>query len=829
MTAKSTVPTKRLVLLDAHALLHRAYHALPEFTNSHGIPTGGLFGYASMIIRIIADWKPDYIVACYDLPQKTFRHEAYDAYKGKRSKTDDALKIQIEESRRICDAFCIPIYDQPGFEADDMLGTIVEQLHPHTPPSRPTPANKDDSSAATPPLKGEDSATSDLVEVLIATGDMDTLQLVQGKKVRVFTLKKGMNDTVVYDEDAVIERFGFGPELLPDYKGLRGDPSDNIIGVPGIGEKTATELILKFGTLEQLYATLHKDREVFIKEGIKERIVKLLEEHEEQALFSKTLATIRRDAPITFALPDKTWRETCSFDHAETTLKKYEFKSLVARLKDLLTSENAAAPGPRGAANAQEPSRTAQIALWLLDSEKTAATANDILSYANASTLDDAEKKLVAELHEQDLGFIFNDIECPLIPILSEMQHHGILINRDYLKNLSSELHGHLKSAEQKIYDYVGHEFNINSPKQLGEIIFGELQLHAGIKGFRVKKTASGTYSTRESDLEKLAESLDHEQGQLIRDIFEYRELQKLLSTYIDNLPGMLDADSRLHPELIQTGTTTGRFSSQNPNIQNIPIRSELGRKIRHAFIAPPGYSILAADYSQIELRAAAILSGDPVLIETFREHKDVHASVAAQVFHVPEHEVTGNMRRQAKVINFGILYGMGVTALQKNLGTTRKEAQEFYDEYFKRLPKLAEYLDETILQAKKLGYTQTLFGRRRHFPALRSPLPYIKAMAERAASNAPIQGMPADMIKLAMIQITEKLKQANLSDRVHMTMQIHDELVFEVADEVLPQAQAIIKETMEHVLETVPFDIRNKVPIEVSVSSGKNWGETKE
>ncbi len=727
-----------------------------------------------------------------------------------------------------------------------MLGTIVEQLNPHTPPSRPTPANKDGSSAATPPLKGEDSATGDPVEVLIATGDMDTLQLVQGKKVRVFTLKKGMNDTVVYDEDAVIERFGFGPELLPDYKGLRGDPSDNIIGVPGIGEKTATELILKFGTLEQLYATLHKDRETFIKEGIKERIVKLLEGHEEQALFSKTLATIRRDAPITFALPEKTWRETCSMERAEPVLKEFEFKSLVTRLRELLKS-GGVAPSTRKtiddakrtktapeSADSREssvgiPSRTAQIALWLLDSEKTAATADDIISYTHAGTLADAEPLLLAQVHEQGLDFVFHHIECPLVPILSDMQNHGILVDREYLRELSRELHEQLARTEKKIYKQVGHEFNINSPKQLGEIIFGELQLHAGIKGFRVKKTASGTYSTRESDLEKLAESLDDEQGQLIRDIFEYRELQKLLSTYIDNLPDMLDGDSRLHPELIQTGTTTGRFSSQNPNIQNIPIRSELGRKIRHAFIAPPGYSILAADYSQIELRAAAILSGDPVLIETFREHKDVHASVAAQVFHVPEHEVTGNMRRQAKVINFGILYGMGVTALQKNLGTTRKEAQEFYDEYFKRLPKLAEYLDETILQAKKLGYTQTLFGRRRHFPALRSPLPYIKAMAERAASNAPIQGMPADMIKLAMIQITEKLRDAGLADKVHMTMQIHDELVFEVADEVLLQAEKIIKETMENVLETVPFDIQNKVPIEVSVSSGKNWGETKE
>ncbi len=799
---------KRLVLLDAHALLHRAYHALPEFTSSQGVPTGGLFGFISMILRIATEWKPDYLVACYDLPQKTFRHEAYDAYKGKRSKTDDALVSQIIASRLVCEKLNIPIYDTPGFEADDMLGTIVEQEK----------NNKE-------------------LEILIATGDMDTLQLVDGKKVRVFTLKKGINDTVVYDEDMVNERYHFPSEMLPDYKGLRGDPSDNIIGIPGIGEKTATELLVKFGTIETIYKKLKKNRQDFLDQGIKERIVKLLEDNEENALFSKTLATIRRDAPIEFKLPTQEWLESLNMEIIEPVLREYEFKSLVPRFKNLLSG--GAVPPPRGGGGEgvvvekeetaeQDLPKKLKIAMWLLNSDLTDPVMDDAKHYAREGGIENIEKTLEQEIHVQDLDFVYNTIEIPLIPILEHMQTHGILIDAGYLKNLSTELHAQLKIAEEKIYKIVGHEFNINSPKQLGEILFGEMQIHSQIKGFKVKKTASGTYSTRESDLEKLAESLPEESGQIIKDIFEYRELQKLLSTYIDNIPAMLDTGSRLHPDLIQTGTTTGRFSSQNPNVQNIPIRSDMGKDIRNAFIAPSGFSIVSADYSQIELRSAAILSGDPVLLETFREGKDIHAAVASRVFHVPESEVTPNQRRHAKVINFGMLYGMGVSALQKQLGTDRKEAQEFHDEYYRQLPKLADYIKDTITLAKKTGYTETLFGRKRHFAGLRSSIPFIKAMAERAASNAPIQGTTADIIKLAMIRVEKKIQEEKLQDKIVMTMQIHDELVFEVADDILDKAKKLIQESMESILNDVPQEIKNKVPLDVSIESGKTWGSAK-
>ena len=784
---------QKLVLLDAHALLHRAYHALPEFANSQGIPTGGLYGFTSMILRIIADFKPDYIVACYDLPQKTFRHEAYDAYKGHRSKTDDALVEQIKSSRHLCDVMNIPIYDLPGFEADDMLGTIVEQ----------TKKDKD-------------------LAIIIATGDMDSLQLVDGNRVQVFTLKKGMNDTVIYNETAVRDRFSFNPDQLADYKGLRGDPSDNIIGVPGIGEKTATELILKFKNIENLYKQLHKDKAFLSKEGIKERIIGLLEQYEESAMFSKTLATIRRDAPITFTLPEQRWQDGCNLEKIETMLREYEFKSLLPRVKGLITGEGVITK--KELLDPNEPcSREAQIALWLLDSEKTNAQADDVLAYTKARSLEIAEKKLRELISQNNLDFVFHHIEIPLIPILSRMQSRGVLVDKNFLKTYSEELHEKLKMYELKIYAHVGHEFNINSPKQLGEIIFGEMQLHLNIKGFKIKKTATGTYSTRESDLEKLIEV-----HPIIADIFEYRELQKLLSTYIDNISELLDHENRLHPELIQTGTTTGRFASQNPNIQNIPIRGDYGKKIRNAFIAPPEFSIIAADYSQIELRSAAILSGDQVLLETFRNNKDIHASVAAKVFHVSESEVTADMRRKAKVINFGILFGMGVTALQKNLNTTRKEAQEFYDEYFKQMTGLSAYIEQTITQAKKRGYTETLFGRRRYFPGLRSTIPFIKAMADRAASNAPIQGTTADIIKLAMILIDHAIQERGWSDKVFMIMQIHDELVFEIHDSVLGEAMQMIQKTMESVLDTVPQEIENKIPILVSVGSGHSWGEAK-
>jgi len=779
---------KKLVLLDAHAILHRAYHALPDFASAKGEPTGGLYGLSTMLMRIITDLKPDYLAACYDRAETTFRKEAYEGYKAQRKKTDEELIAQIIRSRDIFTAFGIPIYDKAGFEADDIIGTIVEQT--------------------------KDKAD---LQVVIASGDMDTMQLVQDDKVLAYTIKKGINDVILYDEKGVRERFGFGPELLPDYKGLRGDPSDNIIGIEGIGEKTATELIQNFGSIEDLYTKLKKDEKAFIKAGIKERMIKLLKEHEEEALFSKMLATIRRDATIEFSLPERVWKKDFDLPKVEKLFGELEFRSLLSRLRNFSAGQTGTevketAIEPEESAEETEKIKKAGIALWLVDSTKTTPTKEDIFDYADTTDLAEAERKIMMELHNLGLEKVYEEIELPLIPIIDEAEKRGILVDKKYLTDLSAEFHKILSALEKKIYQEAGKEFNINSPKQLGEILFDELKI--SVKG--LKKTAGGARSTKESELVKIKN-----EHAIIPPILDYREYQKLLSTYIDNIPKMTDEDNRLHTNLNQAGTTTGRMSSTNPNLQNIPVREGVGERVRNAFVASPGHQLLAFDYSQIEMRILAELSGDEDLIKIFKEDKDAHTSVASRVFHVPEGEVTKEMRRQAKVINFGIIYGMGVNALKTNLGTTRDEAQKFYDNYFATFPTIRAYFDGVIAGAYQKGYTETFFGRRRYFSELKSHLPFMRASAERMAMNAPLQGTAADLVKLAMIKVDEELKKEKISGQVHLLLQIHDELMFEVEKDQLGKATAIIKQAMESVGGM-------KVLLVVNCKEGERWGEMK-
>lgn len=803
---------KKLVLLDSHAIIHRAYHALPEFMSSKGEPTGALYGLASMLMKIISDLKPDYIVACYDLPQKTFRHEAYDAYKAGRAKTDDALIAQLKISREIFEAFNIPIYDAPGFEADDVLGTIVEK-------------HKKDKN----------------LSIIIASGDMDTMQLVDDKKVQVYTLKKGINDTILYDEDAVMERFHFKPKLLADYKGLRGDPSDNIIGIKGIGEKTAETLITNFGTIEEIYKKLKKEEESFKKAGISPRMIELLKNNEEEALFSKTLATIRTDAPIDFKLPEKTFWENADLKKIEQVFLKFEFRSLFMRLKTFFGNGNSSgqanpaefsrvlgSPGPTPARPLQNsldsPAdsvklQEASIALWLINSDIPSPKLEDILMFTGADSFDVAYEKIFKELKEKKLEKVYEEIEKPIIPVVKEMEDHGILIDKKYFEDLSVEYHTELDKLTKKIYQMAGVEFNINSPKQLGEVLFGKLGMKSG-----KKKSASGSFSTKVSILEELEEG-----NPIITEIMSYRELQKLVSTYIDVIPQMAGADSRLHAKFIQNGASTGRFSSQDPNLQNLPIKTELGRKIRTAFIAEKGHKLATFDYSQIELRVAAIMSGDKKLTQIFRDKQDVHAGVASFVFGVPIDKVDAEMRRRAKVINFGILYGMGVSALKKNLGGTREEAQKFYDNYFEQFSGLRDYLEETKMFAMKHSYTETLFGRRRYFPNINSRIPFLKNMAERTAINAPIQGTAtADVIKLAIRYADEDLKKAGLKSKVHLLLQIHDELVYEIDESVLEKALPIITNAMEGVLARSYIHYKTDIPLLVHSGFGDNFGEVK-
>lgn len=793
-TAAKKSEKQTLVLLDAHAILHRAYHALPDFTSPTGEPTGALYGVVSMLIKTIEELQPDYIAACYDLPEPTYRHEAYGDYKAGRPELDDVLAEQIDRSRDIFEAFGIRIYEKKGFEADDMLGTIVEQ----------TKGKKD-------------------LEVIIASGDMDTLQLVDKKRVRVYTQRKGA-EVAMFDEKAIKERFGFGPKLTIDYKGLRGDASDNIPGVKGVGETSAIKLVGTYGELEKIYTAIEKQgvEAVAEKAGVQKRFVQLVADNKEEAEFSKMLATIRRDAPIEFALPEKTWREKLELEKVLSLFSELGFRTLGGRVKTLFgagnSDDDSDAMTETGEVVDAARLRKAAVALWLLESDTTNPTLDDVLSYARSRGVDakfaEAEQLIFSELKKAGLEKIFEEIEVPLMEVIDSMQEYGILLDRPYLKKLSKKLHEEINELEQKIYKHAGTEFNLNSPKQLADVLYDTLGLASK------KKTATGQRSTRESELEKLAD-----EHPIISDILRYREIQKLVSTYVDNLPDMVGKDGRLHTTFLQAGTTTGRMASKDPNLQNIPVRSREGRAIRKGFVAEKGYNLVSIDYSQIELRIAAILSGDAKLVDIFKRGEDVHRGVALRVFGVNAEDVTEDMRRQAKVINFGILYGMGVNALRQNLGegTTRQEAQEFLNAYFNTFTRLAEYLEETKEHARRHGYTETMFGRRRHFPGINSGAPMIKAQAERMAINAPIQGSQSDIIRIAMVRIYEHLTKEKLHGDVRMLLQVHDELVFEVKTgkqkEVIPELVSIMTSILGE-------KERRGVPILAEVKTGTNWEE---
>lgn len=779
-STKNTEKKERLILLDAHAIIHRAYHALPDFATSKGEPTGALYGLVSMVLKIATDFSPDYLVACFDLPKPTYRHEVYDAYKAGRVKTDENLSLQLEKSKEVCAVLNIPIYSKEGFEADDMLGTIVEQIKQQG------------------------------IDTVIASGDMDTLQLV-GEGVQVYTLKKGIHDTVLYDEEKVVERFGFGPKLLPDFKGLRGDPSDNIIGIEGIGEKTATELIKEFGGIDDIYKSLNKG---LLEGKVKPRIITLLKDGEEEARFSKMLATIRRDAPIKFELPHKKWKEGIDMSKARRLFADLEFRNMSQRLEQVIGVDPVKEVEVEEEID-QNLLEETKIALWVVDSNITDPGTEDIFNFTGTKNFTKSREAIFNELKKRDSEFIFESIEKPLIPILKKAEEYGVLVDKEVFLVLNQKYSKELRDIEKKIWEYAGGEFNVSSPKQLGEILFGKL----GLSVKNQKKTSTGAASTKESELEKMKDL-----HPIISLVLEHRELRKLLSSYIEPIPKLLDAKSRLHARFIQTGTTTGRMASENPNMQNIPIGSDRGRAIRDAFVAEKGKSLVALDYSQVELRIAAFLSGDEILINIFKEGKDIHSAVASQMFKVEEKDVTKEMRRQAKVINFGILYGMGVTALQANLGTDRKTAQEFLNSYFENFKGLALYLEDVKRQAEKNGYTKTFFGRRRYFEGIKSSIPFIKAAAERMAINAPIQGTQADIIKIAMARIYDFMEQQKIDGS--LIMQIHDEVIYEISNKDLENFEKNARKIMQEVLSS---EDTKSVPIIANVSVGDNWGKMKE
>lgn len=768
---------KTIVLLDAHAILHRGYHAMGGFATRAGKPTGALYGFITMVLRIYEDIKPDHIAACFDLPKPTFRHISYDGYKSGRQKAEDALITQIEESYALCDALAIPVYKCEGFEADDLLGTIAEQL------------------------KKEKNT-----RVIIASGDMDTFQLIDDDVVTVYTLKKA-NEAALYTERTIIDRFGFGPECIPDYKGLAGDTSDNIVGIKGIGDKTATELIKHYGSIEKMYEVVKKNRQTLLNDGFKERIVKLIEEGEEDALFSKTLATIRRDAPVVYVEPEEEWKESIEVEKYQAICDMYEFRSLRNRLHGVKETE---VSHEEEVVVSLEDLEELRIMVHLLHSEMTNVPLVEIQNLTGKKLVTEMRDFLLEELKKENLLTLFETVERPLMSIVARMEKNGITLDVEKLKKMSKELHEQVTLLEKKIHELAGVEFNIASPKQLGDVIYETMGL-----GTKIKKTKTGQKSTNVSELEKIKD--EHE---IIAHIIEYRELSKLLSTYIDALPLFVKEDGRIHAHFVQTGAGTGRFSCEDPNLQNLPVKTELGQKVRSAFVASSGKVLLSCDYAQIDLRAAAILSNDPHLVEIFENNIDVHTGTAARVFGVKEKDVTPEMRRKAKAINFGILYGMGVTALKEGMGVERKEAQEFYDQYKATFVRLMDYLEEVKAEAWKRGYTTTLLGRRREVPLLKSPLPFLRAQGERIAINAPIQGTSADILKLAMIDATEYIAKNNLDGKVDLLLQIHDELVFEIDEKVSENIANELVDILQSVLKR-----RNltALPLVVSKTLGKN------
>lgn len=793
MAAKSSTKTnrRRLVLLDSHAILHRAYHAIPDFATSKGEPTGALYGLITTLFKAISDFSPDYIVAARDLPGPTFRDQLFEAYKGTRAEIDPALVEQLKEAPSLLEAFGVPVYSAEGFEADDVIGTIAEK------------AKKKD------------------IDVIIATGDADMFQLVDGEKVQVYHLRQGINDLVLYDDERVRERYGFGPEHVIDYKGIRGDASDNIPGVPGVGEGSATKLIEAFGSLEEIYAAIKKDGvEKVAKEiGVQKRYVQLVADNKEKALFSRELATISRKAPCDFKLPEKEWKITDHVAAIDAVCDEYEFRSIKERLHSKLKNLDAADAAAEEAdeeVDAREV-KDVGIMLWLVNSDMTSPGLQEILDYAGTRKFSEARAFIEKKLKETGrLKDVYEGIEKPLVPVIEKMNATGVCIDTKELQKLQKEYSKELGEIAGRIFKHVGHEFNINSPRQLGVILYDELKLVPA----KQKKTATGQRSTKEEELVKLSD-----QHPIIGEVLQYRELQKLLSTYVEKIVELVAPDGRLRAEFLQNSTVTGRMGCQNPNLQNIPIRTEYGRRIRGAFNAPEGKCLLSIDYSQIELRVAAGLSGDEKLISVFKSGGDIHTAVAANVFNVPPEAVDKEMRRRAKIINFGILYGMGANALRQNLGAgvSRDEAANYLHEYFAQYPQLNAWVEKTKREAQRLGYVETVFGRRRYLLGFKSTLPMLRAQAERFAVNAPIQGTQADIIKLAMVKADEMITEKKWDEKVKLILQVHDELVYEVDEDLAETAAKEIHEVMEQV---APSDKLSGVPIVAEAKKGRDWGD---
>jgi len=726
---------KVLLVIDANSLIHRAYHALPPLSTPKGEMVNAVYGFFSVLFKVVKEFQPDYVVAAFDAPGPTERHKKFKEYKAKRVKAPDELYAQIPLVKDALEKIGVKTFEQEGYEADDFLGTVAKAARRQSHPP---------------------------IEVIIVSGDQDAFQLID-EQTKVYTMRKGLQDTVLYDKEAFAKRFeGLRPGQMIDFKALRGDLSDNIPGVPGIGEKTALQLLKEFGSLGNIYGKLEADE----TEGrIKPNVKKLLLDHKTEAFLGKELVTINTDIPIELNVERLGWRGFGTND-ARATLEDFGFSSLLKRLDE------------------------------------------NVKMAERKETPDTTLEKIEQLYRDQVFSKEVYELEKSLMPTLRKMEETGIKIDKPYFQKLSQEMGEELDVLGAKIHKQAGKEFNINSTQQLAEVLFRGLGLP--VKG--LKKTPKGVISTASPELEKLRGV-----HPIVEEIFRHREIQKLLTTYAKPLPQLADERGRVHTHFDQLGAATGRISSLRPNLQNIPNQGEWGKRIRRGFVAEQGFSLVSFDYSQMELRIAAHLSGDEHMRAFFREGADIHQMTAATVFGVAPQEVSPEMRFRAKALNFGVLYGMGAQGFARAAGIPMEDARSFIEQYFVRFPRVLEFMEQTKEFAKSHGYVETMFGRRRYLPEVNSSTPSLRAAAERMAVNHPVQGSLADMVKMAMVKIQESVA---LSDaRGAMLLQIHDELLFEIADGIVEEASRPVKELMEKIVEL-------QVPLRVDVKKGKNWAD---
>ncbi|MFH0806627.1 MAG: DNA polymerase [Candidatus Brennerbacteria bacterium] len=818
--------TNCVLLIDSHALIHRAFHALPPLTGPSGEPTGALYGLARILLKVVGRGEFTHIFAAFDRPEPTHRKDAFADYKAHRPKAADELVTQLIEARELFRTFGIPVVEVPKMEADDIIGTLATRF------------------------------AKEGNHVKILTGDLDALQLVKDPVIAVETFKKGVSETFIYDEAAVRERYGFGPEHVTDLKGIMGDASDNIKGVPGVGEGSALKLVSTYGGLEDIYKALGKEgTEAAAKHaGIQTRFTKIMAKHEKEAFFSRKLATIDTAVPIKIALQEGRFTEVPKLA-VTAYFSRMGFESLVKSFADEAMHQPTAPdtdgvenpafpPGTVFVKNAedakkhikllsQEEEKVAygwkeilkalrndsikirgplfdlSVAGWMLEPEGTDFSREALIPrFLRSDEPSDAAlyRLLKKKLSTYGLAYVFEEIEMPLVPILAEMERTGISVNEKRLQELGRTMRTELKDLEQRIYREAGGPFNVNSPRQVAEVLFERLKLGTEKK----RRTRTGQRRTGKDILLELGNA-----HPLIPLLLEYRETFKIFSSFVEPLSAARADDGRVHTTFLQTGTATGRLSSERPNLQNIPQGSKWATSLRSSFIAPKDHIFASFDYSQLELRLLAHTSGDEALRRAFKEGQDIHRLTAAKVFSVPPSDVTPSMRRTAKTLNFGIVYGMGARAFAASSGLPLSEAKRFMEEYFRQFPGVRKWQERVKEEAKTQGYVTNENGRRRWFSAA-GKRGYMGEV-ERAAINMPLQSFGADIIKLAMIQASILTSSPGYHD-ARMVLSIHDELLFEMPRGMLNTLGPIIREHMESVAKL-------SIPLRVDIQTGLDWG----